>query len=95
MDPLLKAANELHGKLRSLAEEDFREFRRVPNAQMQDAELVDMCSTLYLFGQFWARLEVFRRDSFHADLSATKQGALLLKFLRSLESRRIRLVDRA
>src|SRR5205807_2084021 len=27
--------------------------------------------------------------------SATKQGALLLKFLRSLESRRVRLVDRA
>jgi hypothetical protein len=30
LDPLLKAADELQGKLRSLAEEDF-EFRRLPS----------------------------------------------------------------
>jgi hypothetical protein len=95
LDPLLKAADELHGKLRSLAEEDFREFKDIPNADLSDPQLVDLCSTLYLFAQFWARLEIFRRESFHAEVSATKQGALLLRFLRSLESRRVRLVDRA
>src|ERR1700682_1941367 len=52
LDPLLKAADELHGKLRSLAEEDFREFKDIPNADLSDPQLVDLCSTLYLFAQF-------------------------------------------
>src|ERR1700680_1040824 len=30
LDPLLKATDELQGKLRSLAEEDFAEFRNIP-----------------------------------------------------------------
>ena len=95
LDPLLKSADELHGKLRSLAEEDFVDFKDLPEGDLSLAQLVDLCSTLYLFAQFWARLEILRRESFHAELSATKEGALLLKFLRSLESRRTRLVDRA
>lgn len=95
LDPLLKSADELHGKLRSLAEEDFVDFKDLPEADLSLAQQVNLCSTLYLFAQFWARLEVLRRESFHAELSATKNGSLLLKFLRSLESRRIRLVDRA
>ena len=36
-----------------------------------------------------------RRESFHADLARNKKGEILLRFLRSLESRRVRLVDRA
>lgn len=95
LDPLLKSADELHGKLRSLAEEDFADFKGLPKTDLSLSQLVDLCSTLYLFAQFWARLEILRRESFHAELSATKEGDLLLKFLRSLESRRIRLVDRA
>lgn len=95
LDPLLKAADELQGKLRSLAEEDFREFRVLPNPVAQRKDLVNLCSTLYLFAQFWGRLEILRRESFHADLSRNKKGETLLRFLRSLESRRVRLVDRA
>jgi hypothetical protein len=95
LDPLLKAADELQGKLRSLAEEDFRDFRAMPSPVMQQRDLVNICSTLYLFAQFWGRLEILRRESFHADLARNKKGAILLSFLRSLESRRVRLVDRA
>ncbi len=95
LDPLLKAADELQGKLRSLAEEDFQDFRELPNPIVLRRDLVNLCSTLYLFAQFWARLEILRRESFHADLAQNKKGALLLAFLRSLESRRVRLVDRA
>jgi hypothetical protein len=95
LDPLLKAADELQGKLRSLAEEDFRDFRRLPDPIVDRRDLVNLCSTLYLFSQFWARLEILRRESFHADLAQNKKGAILLRFLRSLESRRVRLVDRA
>ena len=41
LDPLLKAADELQGKLRSLAEEDFQEFRRLPEEKLTTAQLVD------------------------------------------------------
>jgi hypothetical protein len=95
LDPLLKAADELQGKLRSLAEEDFRDFRTLPNPAAERSDLVSLCSTLYLFSQFWGRLEILRRESFHADLARNNKGAVLLKFLLSLESRRVRLVDRA
>lgn len=95
LDPLLKAADELQGKLRSLAEEDFRDFRVLPKPVTQQKDLVNLCSTLYLFAQFWGRLEILRRESFHADLARNKKGGVLLSFLRSLESRRVRLVDRA
>lgn len=95
LDPLLKAADELQGKLRSLAEQDFRDFRAMPTPIAQQRDLVSLCSTLYLFAQFWGRLEILPRESFHADLAHNKKGAVLLSFLRSLESRRVRLVDRA
>ena len=95
LDPLLKAADELQGKLRSLAEEDFHEFRVLPDPVAQRKDLVNLCSTLYRFAQFWVRLEILRRESFHADLSRNKKGEILLRFLRSLEARRVRLVDRA
>jgi len=95
LDPLLKAADELQGKLRSLAEKDFREFRTVPENDLERAHLVNLCSTLYLFAQCWARLEILRRESFHAELARNRHGKVLLRFLRCLESRRVRLVDRS
>ena len=67
----------------------------LPNPIAQRKDLVNLCSTLYLFSQFWGRLEILRRESFHADLARNKKGEVLLRFLRALESRRIRLVDRA
>ena len=95
LDPLLKAADELHGKLRSLAEEDFREFRTIVETNATGSDLVNLCSTLYLFAQFWGRLEILRRESFHAELTKNRQGKLLMDFLRCLESKHVRLVDRA
>jgi hypothetical protein len=95
LDPLLKAADELGGKLRSHAVEDFIDFREMPSKDLSPIDLVNLCSTLYLFAQFWARLEILRRESFNADLAQDSQGKVLLRFLRSLESKRVRLVDRA
>jgi len=93
LDPLLKAADELHGKLRSLAEEDFREFRTIVETNATGSDLVNLCSTLYLFAQFWGRLEILRRESFHAELTKNRQGKLLMDFLRCLESKHVRLVE--
>jgi hypothetical protein len=95
LDPLLKAADELQAKLRSLAEEDFAEFRRMPDAQLGSVDLVNLCSTLYLIAQFWGRLELLRQEAFHVELARNRQGKMLQDFLRCLESRRVRLVDRA
>jgi hypothetical protein len=95
LDPLLKATDELQGKLRSLAEEDFAEFRNIPARDLKSADAVNLCSTLYLFAQFWARLEILRREAFHTELSRNRQGGVLLDFIRCLESKRVRLVDRA
>ena len=95
LDPLLKAADELQGKLRSIAEEDFKEFRCLPNIITFQSDLVNVCSTLYLLAQFWCRLEILRRETFHADLTRDKRGKILMDFLFCLESRKVRLVDRA
>ena len=95
LDPLLKSADELQGKLRSLAEEDFREFRPSGQGVLNATQTVDLCSTLYLFAQFWGRLEILRRESFHAELTKNRRGKLLIGFLRCLESKHVRLVDRA
>jgi hypothetical protein len=77
LDPLLKSADELQGKLRSLAVEDFREFRTTAETLALSPDLVSHCSTLYLFAQFWGRLEILRRESFHAELTKNRQGTLL------------------
>jgi hypothetical protein len=62
----------------NFAEEDFRDFRALPETDLSFNQLVDLGSTLYLFAQFWARLEILRRESFQAELSVTKEGMLLL-----------------
>jgi hypothetical protein len=49
-DPLLKAADYLYGKLRALADADFADFRRLPAKDLHRWDLVNLCSTLYLFG---------------------------------------------
>ncbi len=95
LDPLLKAADELQGKLRSLAEEDFVEFRKLPPAELQLVDRVNLCSTLFLFAQFWGRIEILRLDSLHAAFGRNAQAKTLRRFLRCLQSRRVRLVDRA
>ena len=92
LDPLLKAADELVGKIRSLAVQDFQGYRRPSEA----AELgVEFAATLFLFAQFWARLEILARESVSVVLSSVKSGEQLQEFVRTLETRRVRLITRA
>ena len=93
LDPLLKAADELFGKLRSLAESDFIELRGI-DAGAQNIESRDFGSLLYLFGRFWARIEIFRQEGLSIALSQDQRGKQLQNFLNCLESRRVRIVDR-
>lgn len=93
LDPLLKAADELQGKLLSQAKGDFSEFRDLKESDK--ASTVRLCSTLFLFAQLWARIELLRRESFHAELARETKGKQLLTFTQTLESRPVRLVERA
>lgn len=93
LDPLLKAADELVGKLRSLAESDFKTLRNIEaNAEVLTNN--DFSSLLFLFGRFWARIEIFRQEGLSVAISQDQKGKQLQNFLNCLESRRVRIVDR-
>jgi len=93
LDPLLKAADELVGKLHSLATEDFKTLagRKLGLTPIADN---DFGSLLYLFGRFWARIEIIRQEGLSVAVSKDRRGAMLQGFLACLESRRVRIVDR-
>src|SRR5688572_20313637 len=57
LTPLLKGADELVAKLRALAERDFREL---PEDRISGTYLssVKFQSLLFLFANFWARVEI-------------------------------------
>ena len=93
LGPLLKAADELVGKLRSLAEADFKPVYRV-KLDEKCLEHREFASLLYLFGRFWARIELLRQNGLLVSLGKDPRGAQLQHFLDCLESRRVRIVDR-
>lgn len=96
LDPILKAADELVGKLHSLAREDFKTLHRTHIDDPADLHTtVDLGNIMYLFAHFWARLEILRLEGLYVNLNADEGGNRLMAFIRSLESRRRRVVDRA
>lgn len=96
LDPILKAADELVGKIASLAREDFREFRH--SSSTEDGTLkgqIILTNILFLIAQFWARIQLLRLESLYADLARETTGRRIATFLAALEANRTRLVDRA
>jgi hypothetical protein len=93
LDPLLKAADELVGKLHSLATSDFKALSR---RELSLSPLIDndYGSLLYLFSRFWARIEIFRQEGISIAISKNERGAKLQSFFACLESRKVRIVDR-
>ena len=91
--PLLKAADELVGKLRASAEDDFRGF---PRTAIHDGSRLpgELASLTYLFARFWAHIEIFRRDGLSIPLGSDDRGKKLLSFFDCFESQRVRIVDR-
>ena len=92
-DPLLKSADELVGKLRSLAESDFRTVHGF-DASTTILESHEFSSILYLFGRFWSRIEILREEGLSVAMGQIEKGKQLQSFLNCLESRRVRIVDR-
>ncbi|MCB2086827.1 MAG: hypothetical protein KDE07_10305 [Sphingomonadaceae bacterium] len=91
LGPLLKAADELVGKLRSLAEQDFLPIHDIDSTELDD---VGFSSVVYLFVQFWANVELIREKNLDGSLGRSAKGKQLQSFLTCLESRRVRLMDR-
>lgn len=93
LDPILKSADELVGKVRSLAVADFSDFRPETPAEV-DAD-IEFLSTMYLFAQLWSWLQILRRESVYVELSSVPDGRRLQGFMSALEATRVRLVTRA
>jgi hypothetical protein len=97
LDPILKAADELVGQIRSLAQKDFQPVLHLQsssnNESLEGASIAHL-GVLYLFANFWARIAVLRQEGIYVNLAAAKVGRQLLQFIESFESRAIRIVDR-
>lgn len=92
LDPLLKAADELTGKLLSLAREDFKTFSGVNGANPYKHP--DFASTAYLISRFWSQVEILKHQALYVSISEDKRGRWLQAFLDCLESRKVRILDR-
>jgi hypothetical protein len=93
LDPLLKAADEVVGKLHSLAINDFRALAG-RDLSLNPITDNDFGSLLYLFSRFWARIEILKQEGLSIAISKDKRGARLQSFFACLESRKVRIVDR-
>ncbi|MDE0190503.1 MAG: hypothetical protein OXQ90_04035 [Gammaproteobacteria bacterium] len=92
LDPVLKAADELVGKLRSLAMADFKTLRARQGSHERNHDLVDV---LYLVSRLWANLELFRGGGQTVSVVRDTRGKRLAAFADCLESRRVRIVRRS
>ena len=92
LDPVLKAADELVGKLRSLAMADFKTLRARHGSHERNHDLADV---LYLVARLWASLELFRGGGQTVSVVRDKRGKRLAAFADCLESRRVRIVRRS
>lgn len=93
LDPLLKSADELVGKLRALAESDFKSIHLVVPDENCLANY-DFASLVFLFGRFWAQVEIIRQEGMSIAMARDKRGLRLQSFFDCLESRRVRIIDR-
>lgn len=93
LDPLLKAADELVGKLKSLAGEDFTSLHYVdPLAGY--AKNHDFSSLLFLLAKLWANIEIIHTEGLSVTIAKDERGKHLMSFLDSIESPKVRIVDR-
>lgn len=96
IDPILKSADELVGKIRSLAQSDFRELIKIQACKESNFESCHPhLSLLFLFSQLWSRIQILRIESLFVNLGSHNKGKQLLDFFKALEATKTRLVDRS
>jgi hypothetical protein len=94
VDPILKSADELYGKIFSLSKEDFATFINPTHSFTGDIEH-NKKYVIYLFAQFWAQLESIRLKSQYTSLTELKKGRQLINYIETIESRSFRVLDRS
>ena len=93
--PILRSCEELVSRINLLAKTDFAVFK--PHDEGYEESLhdsVDRLSLYYCLGNFWAQLEILRRESTFARLSENARGYKLVRFINFLESKGVKLLDR-
>ena len=93
LDPLLKSADELVGKLLSLAQEDFQSIYDVDPLAGR-IENRDFTSLTFLMVNLWANIEILHRKALYVSITQDIRGKQLQSFMNHIASRRTRLVDR-
>ncbi len=91
LDPVLKSADDLFGKLRSLA---TRDFSAIHTSSRSTGPNLDLLEILYFLARFWASIETFRKKGLSVSVKEDDRGQKLSHFLDTLESRRFRFVER-
>ena len=87
IDPILKSADELVGKLRSLAQSDFRDIIKAPVPEDSQFESwLPYLDIIFLFAQFWSRIQILRSEGLFVNLGTDERGRQLLNFFRALEA---------
>lgn len=94
LDPILKSADELVGKIGSSAKQDFQNLTTLGKPESFD-QWIPYLNIIYLFSQFWARIQILRIESIFIDFTSTTHGEQLNKFINALESKRTRLFERS
>jgi hypothetical protein len=94
-DPILKAADELVGHIRSLVISDFADFRRAARTHRSvEVTALRKTAAFFYFIQFWGRVQLLRIETGTMAVAADPAGERLQKFIQHLESRAVRVVDR-
>lgn len=94
LDPILKSADELVGKIYSMAQKDFIEEEKI-SSQSDESNDMHLLYIIYLFGHFWSKIQILRLESIYVNLNSQKRGRNLKSFINTLETRKFRIVDRA
>jgi len=90
-DSILKSADELFGKIYSLAREDFQTFTKYN----QETDEMNKIYIMYLFASFWASLGILKKESSYIHLARIKKGKRLLNFVTSYEAKKNRILERS
>jgi hypothetical protein len=94
LDPILKATDDLVGKLYSLQRKDFLSMPKKADNHSIEKE-IETTNLSYYFANFWARIQILRQESIYVNLNSTTEGKHLQNFIRTLEIKEVRLLDRA
>lgn len=95
LDPILKTADELYGKIYDLAKSDFKQVYKTDLTTIS-SDTTERIYILYLFSCFFGRIAILRQKNNFSVLAKTKQGRRFTKFLMSFESKtNIRITTRA